>query len=114
MDDQSLEKLWDGRSGEINKILAGLDANAWRTYSIILITAAADAHVATRQTVEPYASREDADREFVRSFLDSVSASLRELPDTIAPVEVGQIPMLRKLLEIEGQQLRYYLSTIQS
>ena len=114
MDDDSLERLWYGRSQEIEKMLAGFDVNVWRTYNLILLTAAADAHVATRRTVEPYASREDADREFVRYFLDSVSASLRELPDTIAPVAVNQIPMICKLLELDGQTLRYYLSKTQS
>ena len=114
MDDDSLERLWCGRSQEIEKMLAGFDVNAWRAYNIILITAAADSHVATRRTVEPYASREDADRAFVRSFLDSVSASLRGLPDQTAPVKVDQIPMLQKLLEIDCRELRFYLDKIQS
>ena len=114
MDDNSLERLWYGRSREISKMLAGLDVNAWRAYGLILIIAAADAHIATRQRVEPYASLEDADSEFVRCFLDSVSASLQDLPDTIAQVEVDQIPMLRTLLEIDCRMLRGHLFGFQS
>ena len=114
MGDNSLERLWDGRSGALEHLLGGIDGNVWETYSIILLSAAADAHIATRRTVGPYASREDADRAFVRGFLDSVSAALRELPDTIAPVEVGQIPLFRTIFEIDGRTLRDYLNMIQS
>ena len=114
MDDNSLERLWSESPKEVERLVGAFTSDTWLTYKIMLITACVDAHAATRQIAEPYASLEDANLDFVRHFLNSVGDKLRELPDSPARIGVDQIPAIRTLLEIDAGLIRFYLESFRS
>ena len=112
MDNTPFEKTWERmeqRRREVDAFLSTLATGDWHTMFHFLAYAFVATHAHVRRTYMPSLPKEPLDRELLQWYFQHLASWLKELPDTVAPVTIDQLPKIRNILELHAQMIRWYL-----
>ena len=101
--------IWEQGQEAVNAFLADVDSGAWRAMMMVLAGVFVATNAEMRREQSFGLPKELFDRELLRSYYHHMASWLKELPDTIAPVTLDQMPKMRMLLELHGQTIKYLL-----